>query len=104
MPQQPVPDVFVIVPSAEVALQAAHVCRLLRSAGAQVHMHAGTAQGQGSMKSQFKRADGSGAAWAVILGEQELACGQVACKSLRIAQEQQLVKLADLSAWWAEQA
>ena len=103
LPQQPAPDVFVIVPSAAVALQAAQVCRLLRSAGAQVHMHAGTAQGQGSMKSQFKRADGSGAAWAVIVGEQELAAGQVACKSLRIAQEQQLVNLTDLSAWWTEQ-
>ena len=87
----------------EVALQAAQVCRLLRRAGARVHMHAGTAQGQGSMKSQFKRADGSGAAWAVIVGEQELATGQVACKSLRVAQEQQLVKLADLSTWWAGQ-
>lgn len=102
LPQQPAPDVFVVVPSADVALQAAQVCRQLRMAGAHVHMHAGTAQGQGSMKSQFKRADGSGAAWAVIVGEQELAAGQVACKSLRVAGEQQLVKLADLSAWWAE--
>ncbi|MEZ7814996.1 MAG: His/Gly/Thr/Pro-type tRNA ligase C-terminal domain-containing protein, partial [Burkholderiaceae bacterium] len=102
LPEQPVPDVYVVVPSAQAGLQAASICRALRTAGADVLMHAATAQGQGSMKAQFKRADGSGAAWAVILGDEELASGQVACKSLRVSQEQRMVKIADLATWWQE--
>ena len=102
LPEQPVPDVYVVVPSAQSGRQAASICRTLRTAGADVLMHAATAQGQGSMKSQFKRADGSGAAWAVILGDEELASGQVACKSLRVSQEQRMVKIADLATWWQE--
>ncbi|MFT6766416.1 MAG: histidyl-tRNA synthetase [Burkholderiaceae bacterium] len=102
LPEQPVPDVYVVVPSAQAGRQAASICRALRTAGADVLMHAATAQGQGSMKAQFKRADGSGAAWAVILGDEELASGQVACKSLRVSQEQRMVKIADLATWWQE--
>ena len=64
-------------------------------------MHAGTADGQGSMKSQFKRADGSGATWAVILGEDELAAGGVAVKHLRGEPGgQATVALTQLGAWW----
>jgi histidyl-tRNA synthetase len=51
----------------------------LRSAGIAVLMHAGG----GSMKSQFKRADASGAGFALIFGADELARGQVAIKPLR---------------------
>lgn len=102
LPEQPVPDVYVVVPSAQAGRQAASICRALRKAGADVQMHAATSQGQGSMKSQFKRADASGAAWAVILGDDELANGQVACKSLRVSQEQRMVEIADLATWWQE--
>jgi histidyl-tRNA synthetase len=102
LPEQPVPDVYVVVPSAQAGRQAASICRALRKAGAGVQMHAATSQGQGSMKSQFKRADASGAAWAVILGDDELANGQVACKSLRVSQEQRMVEIADLATWWQE--
>ena len=105
LPAAPVPDVYVVVPSADHAMVAAQVCRALRTAGAQVHMHAGTADGQGSMKSQFKRADGSGATWAVILGGDELAAGAVSVKHLRGgADAQGTVSLGDLAAWWAGQA
>ncbi len=45
--------------------------------------------GGGSFKSQFKKADKSGAAYAVIIGDDEAARGEVALKSLRIEQEQQ---------------
>ena len=37
----------------------------------------------GSMKSQFKKADASGARFALIFGEQELQQGSVAVKPLR---------------------
>jgi len=45
--------------------------------------------GGGSFKSQFKKADKSGAVYAVIIGDDEAARGEVALKSLRIEQEQQ---------------
>ncbi|MDD1620560.1 MAG: histidine--tRNA ligase [Methylococcaceae bacterium] len=44
--------------------------------------------GGGSFKSQFKKADKSGAAYAIIIGGDEAERGQAALKSLRIEQEQ----------------
>lgn len=44
--------------------------------------------GGGSFKSQFKKADKSGAAFAIIIGDDEAQRGEVALKSLRIEQEQ----------------
>ena len=59
-------------------------------------MHAGG----GSMKSQFKRADGSGARFALIFGDDEMARGEVALKDLRDAgQPQQTLPLHDVAAW-----
>jgi histidyl-tRNA synthetase len=101
LPAAAAPDVYVVVPTAKAAHTAAVVCRVLREVGAKVQMHAGTADGQGSMKSQFKRADGSGANWAVILGEDELAAGGVAVKHLRGEPGgQATVALTQLGAWW----
>ncbi len=45
--------------------------------------------GGGSFKSQFKKADKSGAEYAIILGDDEVSRGEVSLKSLRIEQEQQ---------------
>jgi histidyl-tRNA synthetase len=45
--------------------------------------------GGGSFKSQFKKADKSGAAYAIILGDDEVSRGEVSVKSLRSEQEQQ---------------
>jgi histidyl-tRNA synthetase len=53
--------------------------------------------GGGSFKSQFKRADKSGARFAVVLGDEELAQGTVGIKPLRGDGEQQTVPLADLA-------
>jgi len=58
------------------ALQAAE---RLRDAGLDVILHCGG----GSFKSQFKRADTSGAQLAVIVGADELARGEVSVKWLR---------------------
>lgn len=62
----------------------------------------------GSMKSQFKRADRSGARWCVVLGEAEFARGAVALKDLRGEDEQREVALDDLAAeldkWFAAAA
>ncbi|MBS0308159.1 MAG: histidine--tRNA ligase, partial [Proteobacteria bacterium] len=42
----------------------------------------------GSFKAQMKRADASGAAFAIILGEDEMAKGVAVVKSLRAADQQ----------------
>ena len=63
--------------------------------------------GAGSFKSQFKKADKSGALFALILGEDELAQQVVGCKPLRGQGEQQSIAwsaLADHLATCADQA
>ncbi|MCB1760719.1 MAG: histidine--tRNA ligase [Gammaproteobacteria bacterium] len=54
--------------------------------------------GGGSFKSQFKRADRSGARFALILGEDELARGVIGLKPLRDDADQQEVALEGLVA------
>lgn len=50
--------------------------------------------GGGSMKAQFKRADRSGARYALVLGDTELAEGSVVLKPLRV-EEQQISVMRD---------
>ncbi len=52
--------------------------------------------GGGSFKSQFKKADKSAAAYAIIIGDDEAANGRVALKSLRVEQEQQTLTHSEL--------
>ncbi len=101
----PVPDVYAVVPEASALPIVMKTLQALRSAGVSVQMHAGTSPGSmGSMKSQFKRADASGARFALIFGEAELAEGRVAVKLLRrekdgSADGQTLQPLDDVAAW-----
>ena len=53
--------------------------------------------GGGSFKSQFKKADKSGATYALILGEDELAARVVGCKPLRDDSEQQSIAWSALA-------
>ena len=103
LPTSPVPDCYAIVPQADGLVPIMQTLRTLRQAGISVQMHAGGPDGQGSMKSQFKKADGSGARYALIFGESELASGQVAVKPLREGagslQEQTLLPLASVADW-----
>jgi histidyl-tRNA synthetase len=65
--------------------------------GVTVQMHAGGKDGQGSFKSQFKKADASGARHALIFGADELAQGMVTVKPLRDAAAQVQRPLAELA-------
>jgi histidyl-tRNA synthetase len=56
----------------------------LRSMSLKIVLHAGG----GSFKSQMKKADGSGALYALIVGEDELNAGEVSVKPLRTDQPQ----------------
>ena len=101
-PPASAPDVYAIVPSAQAMTAAMSTCEALRAAGVSVQMHAAGAEGWGSMKSQFKRADASGARFALIFGADELARGELALKSLRDADvPQRTVALAEVAAWAA---
>lgn len=97
------PDAYAIVPSAQAMPQALRTVDTLRAAGVAVVMHAAGRDGLGSMKSQFKRADASGARYALIFGDDEVARGEVAVKPLRDAGETQRTRaLSDVAAWAGE--
>ncbi len=101
----PVPDVYAVIPESASLPVALKTLQALRAAGVSVQMHAGASiQGMGSMKAQFKKADASGARFALIFGETELAQGSVAVKVLRgdkvdAAQAQTLQPLNAVAVW-----
>ncbi|WP_427185057.1 histidine--tRNA ligase [Bordetella bronchialis] len=92
---EPVPecDVYVVHQGDDAQRLAAKVGEQLRDAGLSVIVHAGAA----SFKSQFKRADASGARVAVILGADEVATGTAGVKPLRGEASQRQVPLAELA-------
>ncbi|RVT54174.1 histidine--tRNA ligase [Rubrivivax albus] len=97
-PPAPVPDAYAIVPDAAAMPVAVRTVEVLRAAGLAVQLHAGG----GSMKTQFKKADASGARHALIFGGDELARAEVAVKPLRDATAAQVSQpLADPAAWAA---
>jgi histidyl-tRNA synthetase len=95
-----VPDAYAIVPDVQSLPVVLSFLRQLRALGVKVQMHAGSGEGVGSMKSQFKKADGSGARFALIFGADELAQNTVSVKSLRDGDgAQRSESLQNLSAW-----
>ena len=89
-------DVYVVLGGVAAEAAGLRVSETLREAlpGLRVEMNCGA----GGFKSQMKRADRSGARYAVILGDEEVARGVVALKPLREDAEQSEVPLADLGA------
>jgi histidyl-tRNA synthetase len=87
VPQARVPDVFVMAQGDAAQRTALALAEGLRDAlpGRGVVVHCGSAK----FKTQFRRADESGARVAVIVGEDELARGVVALKPLRGAETTQ---------------
>jgi histidyl-tRNA synthetase len=97
-----VPDVYAIIPEASALPQVLPVLQSLRQMGVSVQMHApsGAVEGMGSMKSQFKKADSSGAHFALVFGPDELAQGQVTVKALRDGQGAQRIEtLTQIDTW-----
>ena len=97
-----IPDAYAIVPD-DVALPSVFTAlHALRAAGVQVQMHGSAGALPGSMKSQFKRADASGARFALVFGADELAAGEVTVKPLRDAGTTQVRRpLQGISQWAA---
>jgi histidyl-tRNA synthetase len=77
------PKVYAVVPPGTPLPPVIAALEGLRAAGVSVLQHAGGVDGPGSMKSQFKKADASGARFAMIFGPDELAQGKVTIKDLR---------------------
>ena len=95
-----VPHAYAIVPEAQSLPVVLKSLRQLRAMGVNVQMHAGTGDGIGSMKNQFKKADSSGAQFALIFGADELAHNTVSVKSLRDGGgAQRTESLENLGAW-----
>ncbi len=87
VPEPVKPDVYVAVTGPEVAMESFALVQSLRDGGFIVE-----ADRQGrSLKSQFKLADKCGAAFAVVMGPDELAAGQVTVRDMETHEE---VKIA----------
>jgi histidyl-tRNA synthetase len=88
-PPAPALDVYVVHQGDQAQNLAWRVAEELRDAGLKVLLHCGG----GSFKSQMKKADGSGAQLAVIIGDNEVTANAVMLKPLRGEGEQQRVAL-----------
>ena len=87
-------DVY-LVAVGNVASSALQLAENLRSSFKQLRVESHC--GGGSFKSQMKKADKSGAAVAVIVGEDEVLSATVGVKFLREERPQQSVKQQDLT-------
>jgi histidyl-tRNA synthetase len=93
-PAAPAPDVYVVHQGKEAARLAFRVAEGLRNEGIDVLLHCGG----GSFKSQMKKADSSGANFAVVIGDDEAATGEAQLKALRQeGVEQRKLKVDDLA-------
>jgi histidyl-tRNA synthetase len=95
------PDAYAVVPPGAPLPRVMATLEALRGAGVRVQQHAGGSDGAGSMKSQFKRADASGARFALVFGADELAQGKVTVKALRDGAGAQELRPLDGAASWA---
>ena len=87
------PDIYLVNVGELAQNQAFSIAETLRNAGLQVALHAGG----GSFKSQMKKADRSGARYAAILGDDEVAAQEISLKPLLEKAEQVKCRLSDVA-------
>ncbi len=80
------PDVYVVALGDAALASGFELAEALRSAVPALHLELNL--GGGSIKSQMKRADKSGAAYAIVLGDEEVAGGTAGLKPLRSGEDQ----------------
>jgi histidyl-tRNA synthetase len=88
-PAAATPDVYMVHAGELGSPHAWRAAERLRDGGLRVILHCG----EGSFKSQMKRADASGATFACIVGDDEAKSQQVSIKALREMREQVTVDL-----------
>ena len=89
------PNIYLVNLGDAAESYALKLSETLRSYGLKVVLNSGGS----SFKSQMKRADKSGATFAVILGDDEMKEGVAQVKSLRVENEQATIKLDQLAAF-----
>ena len=89
--QAPPPDVYVLRQGDAAERYAERVAEALRDGGVKVVLHCGG----GGFKAQMKKADASGARYALVIGDDEAAAGNVTLKALRENAEQVRVNVAE---------
>ncbi|PWG64060.1 histidine--tRNA ligase [Sediminicurvatus halobius] len=94
-PAPAAPDAFLVVADEALESEAVSLAERLRHAMPGLQLRLNTAGG--SLKSQFRRADRSGARFALVLGEDEAAAGAVTVKDLRGERPQEQVPVARLA-------
>lgn len=103
LPPPPSPRVYAIVPDQSQLPVVFRVIEGLRAAGVCVQMNATGLTGPARMRTQFERANDSGALYALIFGPDEIARGEASLKNLRDpAAAQRAVVLADVGQWAPE--
>ena len=80
------PDVYVVALGDAALASGFELAEALRSVVPALHLELNL--GGGSIKSQMKRADKSGAAYAIVLGDEEVAGGTAGLKPLRSGEDQ----------------
>jgi histidyl-tRNA synthetase len=78
-------DVYLVHQGEAAQLQSFVLAERLRGAGLDVVLHCASSNAGGGFKAQMKRADASGAAYAIIIGEDEIANATAVVKNLRDA-------------------
>ena len=97
-PEAEAPDVFLVMAGEGAVTAGLQLAEKLRNGVRGLRLQSNL--GGGSFKAQFKRADRSGAALALVLGEDELKQGEVTIKHLRSGMGQETVPLKDLEIWF----
>jgi histidyl-tRNA synthetase len=100
-PPSDAPAVYVMFSSEAARVVAMRAAELARSAGLSVVLHAQGRDGIASLKSQFKKADASGARYAFVVGDDEVASGSVKVKDLRDRDVGETLQSIDGVAAWA---
>ncbi|MEY2838330.1 MAG: hypothetical protein RJB60_629 [Pseudomonadota bacterium] len=98
-PAAPTPDAYAVVFAGTPLATVMVALEALRAQGVSVVLNPAGVEGPASPKSQFKKADASGAQFALVFGPDEVAQGQVAVKPLRGGGEQVLENLQDAALW-----
>ncbi len=83
------PNAYLVNVGEQAERQAPQLAETLRDAGLNIVLHAGG----GSFKSQMKKADRSGALYAIIIGDDEVAANELTLKPMQVAGEQVRVKI-----------
>lgn len=96
------PDIYLVLAGEQAMQKGMVLAEQLRTALPKLKLQVNT--GGGGIKAQMKRADKSGATYALILGEQELAAGEIGFKPMHKAEATQITfKINELSQQLAAQ-